>query len=168
MTGIQFSTQVLLSRAVLRTGLVPRKAETLSWHQYFQQGTPLLLLCSDHAHGPCFTAPVLPAVVPNGLSTGLDIGLSNYSLSLITLSFYTMCKSTTPIFLLGFCFLWGLERCARMPAQGCCWLNVWASLQPAGMAGVDAAMLLAQAQLEPGRRGGRPEHRPAAPGVWGD
>ena len=52
------------------------------------------------------------AVVPNGLATGLDIGLSNYSLSLITLSFYTMCKSTTPIFLLGFCFLWGLERCS--------------------------------------------------------
>jgi len=50
------------------------------------------------------------AVVPNGVSTGLDIGLSNFSLSLITLSFYTMCKSTTPIFLLCFCFLWGIEK----------------------------------------------------------
>lgn len=50
------------------------------------------------------------AVVPNGVSTGLDIGLSNFSLSLITLSFYTMCKSTTPIFLLLFCFLWGIEK----------------------------------------------------------
>lgn len=50
------------------------------------------------------------AVVPNGVCTGLDIGLSNFSLSLITLSFYTMCKSTTPIFLLVFAFLWGIER----------------------------------------------------------
>lgn len=50
------------------------------------------------------------AVVPNGISTGLDIGLSNYSLMLITLSFYTMCKSTTPVFLLMFAFLWGIER----------------------------------------------------------
>ena len=52
------------------------------------------------------------AVVPNGTATGLDIGLSNFSLSLITLSFYTMCKSTTPVFLLFFCFAWGLERYA--------------------------------------------------------
>ena len=52
------------------------------------------------------------AVVPNGVSTGLDIGLSNYSLMLITLSFYTMCKSATPVFLLVFAFVWGLERCA--------------------------------------------------------
>ena len=50
--------------------------------------------------------------MPNGVSTGLDIGLSNFSLSLITLSFYTMCKSTTPIFLLCFCFLWGIEKWA--------------------------------------------------------
>ena len=49
-------------------------------------------------------------MVPNGVSTGLDIGLSNFSLSLITLSFYTMCKSTTPIFLLCFCFIWGIEK----------------------------------------------------------
>lgn len=52
-----------------------------------------------------------PAVVPNGVSTGLDIGLSNYSLMMITLSFYTMCKSTTPVFLLMFAFIWGIERC---------------------------------------------------------
>ena len=51
-------------------------------------------------------------MVPNGVSTGLDIGLSNYSLMLITLSFYTMCKSTTPVFLLTFAFIWGIERCA--------------------------------------------------------
>lgn len=52
------------------------------------------------------------AVFPNGICTGLDIGLSNFSLALITLSFYTMCKSTVPVFLLGFAFLWGIERYA--------------------------------------------------------
>ena len=50
------------------------------------------------------------AVLPNGVSTGLDIGFSNLSYQTITLSFYTMCKSTTPMFLLLFAFLLGLER----------------------------------------------------------
>jgi solute carrier family 35 protein C2 len=49
-------------------------------------------------------------VLPNGAITGLDIGLSNKSLVHITMSFYTMCKSTTPIFLLLFAFIWGLEQ----------------------------------------------------------
>ena len=44
------------------------------------------------------------------MATGLDIGLSNYSLVFITLSFYVMCKSTTPLFLLTFAILWGLEQ----------------------------------------------------------
>lgn len=52
---------------------------------------------------------VLCAVLPNGAVTGLDIGFSNASLVHITMSFYTMCKSTTPIFLLAFAFMWGLE-----------------------------------------------------------
>lgn len=50
------------------------------------------------------------AVLPNGVCTGLDIGLSNFSLALITLSFYTMCKSTVPVYLLGFAFIWGIEK----------------------------------------------------------
>lgn len=56
------------------------------------------------------TGLCLTAVFPNGVCTGLDIGLSNFSLALITLSFYTMCKSTTPVFLLMFAFLWGIEK----------------------------------------------------------
>ena len=52
----------------------------------------------------------MPAVVPNGIITGLDIGLSNTSLVFITMSFYTMCKATVPVFLLFFAFLWGIER----------------------------------------------------------
>lgn len=49
-------------------------------------------------------------MVPNGVTTGLDIGFSNMSLVFITMSFYTMCKSTVPVFLLGFAFLWRIER----------------------------------------------------------
>ncbi|KAK9819261.1 hypothetical protein WJX81_007119 [Elliptochloris bilobata] len=87
MSSLQFASQIFMARLVLAAGLVKRKnPEKLSWHQYCIQ------------------------VVPNGTATGLDIGLSNFSLSLITLSFYTMCKSTTPIFLLAFCFLWGIEK----------------------------------------------------------
>ncbi|CAK0780864.1 hypothetical protein CVIRNUC_005201 [Coccomyxa viridis] len=87
MSSLQFAAQIVMAKFVLYLGVAERKhPDKLSWHQYFLQ------------------------VVPNGTATGLDIGLSNFSLSLITLSFYTMCKSTTPVFLLFFCFAWGLER----------------------------------------------------------
>jgi len=62
---------------------------------------------------------VLCAVLPNGVVTGLDIGLSNTSLVYITMSFYTMCKSRTQFFLLAFAFMWRLEswRCSLLPVQ---------------------------------------------------
>lgn len=47
--------------------------------------------------------------VPTAVATGLDIGLSNLSLKTITLSFYTMCKSSSLIFVLSFAFLFRLE-----------------------------------------------------------
>lgn len=47
---------------------------------------------------------------PTAVATGLDIGLSNLSLKFITLSFYTMCKSSSLIFVLLFAFLFRLER----------------------------------------------------------
>ncbi|KAI0321234.1 triose-phosphate transporter family-domain-containing protein [Amylostereum chailletii] len=47
--------------------------------------------------------------VPTAVTTGLDIGLSNLSLRTITLSFYTMCKSSSLIFVLLFAFLFRLE-----------------------------------------------------------
>lgn len=50
------------------------------------------------------------AVVVNGVATGIDIGLSNLSYQTITLSFYVMCKSTTPLYLLLFTILWRIER----------------------------------------------------------
>lgn len=47
---------------------------------------------------------------PNGVTTGIDIGFSNKSLASISISFYVMCKSTVPIFLLIFAFLWRIEK----------------------------------------------------------
>jgi len=54
-------------------------------------------------------ADYLRRAVPTGVATSLDIGLSNLSLKLITLSFYTMCKSSSLIFVLFFAFLFRLE-----------------------------------------------------------
>jgi solute carrier family 35, member C2 len=47
--------------------------------------------------------------VPTGTTTSLDIGLGNTSLRYITLTFYTMCKSSVLIFVLTFAFLFRLE-----------------------------------------------------------
>ncbi|KAJ1913203.1 hypothetical protein IWQ60_009310 [Tieghemiomyces parasiticus] len=51
----------------------------------------------------------LSKVLPCAVATGLDIGLSNLSLRTITLSFYTMCKSSSLAFVLLFAFAFGLE-----------------------------------------------------------
>ncbi|KAF6228297.1 hypothetical protein HO133_008027 [Letharia lupina] len=48
-------------------------------------------------------------VGPCGAATGLDIGLGNMSLKFITLTFYTMCKSSSLAFVLAFAFLFRLE-----------------------------------------------------------
>jgi solute carrier family 35 protein C2 len=87
MTGVQFAAQHLLARALL-AARPPRRARPppLSWRAWAR------------------------TVAPNGVATGLDIGFSNYSLVFISLSFYVMCKSTTPLFLLGFAIAWGLEK----------------------------------------------------------
>jgi hypothetical protein len=93
---------------------------------------------STHAHNlPAAAMVCAPAVVVNGVSTGLDIGLSNYSLMLITLSFYTMCKSTTPVFLLMFAFIWGIERCVAPGPQ------------PANAPGHQRCILLSPAHAQP-------------------
>ncbi|KAF8633645.1 hypothetical protein AX15_001331 [Amanita polypyramis BW_CC] len=47
--------------------------------------------------------------LPTAVTTSLDIGFSNLSLKMITLSFYTMCKSSSLIFVLLFAFLFRLE-----------------------------------------------------------
>eukprot|EP00529_Nitzschia_sp_RCC80_P023639 CAMPEP_0113489642 /NCGR_PEP_ID=MMETSP0014_2-20120614/26634_1 /TAXON_ID=2857 /ORGANISM="Nitzschia sp." /LENGTH=457 /DNA_ID=CAMNT_0000383385 /DNA_START=331 /DNA_END=1701 /DNA_ORIENTATION=+ /assembly_acc=CAM_ASM_000159 len=47
---------------------------------------------------------------PCGLVTALDVGLSNLSMVTITLTFYTMVKSSTPVFVLGWAYLFGIEK----------------------------------------------------------
>ncbi|CAO1635600.1 unnamed protein product [Parajaminaea phylloscopi] len=49
-------------------------------------------------------------VFPCALASALDIGLSNTSLKSITLTLYTMCKSSNLVFVLLFAFLFGLEK----------------------------------------------------------
>ncbi|TLS28829.1 hypothetical protein PpBr36_00770 [Pyricularia pennisetigena] len=51
----------------------------------------------------------LTRIGPCGAATGLDIGLGNTSLRFITLTFYTMCKSSSLAFVLMFAFLFRLE-----------------------------------------------------------
>lgn len=48
--------------------------------------------------------------IPCGLVTALDVGLSNLSLVRITLTFYTMVKSSTPVFVLGWAYIFKIER----------------------------------------------------------
>jgi len=45
-----------------------------------------------------------------GLASALDIGLSNWSFVFITVSLYTMVKTTAIVFILGFALLFGLEK----------------------------------------------------------
>jgi solute carrier family 35 protein C2 len=48
--------------------------------------------------------------VPCGLVTSADIGLSNLSLISISITFYTMVKASTPIFVLLWAYVFGIER----------------------------------------------------------
>jgi solute carrier family 35, member C2 len=48
--------------------------------------------------------------IPCGLITTGDVGMSNLALVRITLSFYTMVKASTPIFVLIWAYIFGIER----------------------------------------------------------
>jgi len=48
--------------------------------------------------------------VPCGVVTSGDIGLSNLSMVSLSLSFYTMTKSSTPVFVLGWAYVLGIEK----------------------------------------------------------
>lgn len=52
----------------------------------------------------------LTRISPCGAATGLDIGLGNMSLKFISLTFYTMCKSSVLGFVLIFAFFFRLEK----------------------------------------------------------
>ncbi|XP_077302562.1 solute carrier family 35 member C2 [Arctopsyche grandis] len=68
---------------------------------YLYTGTPRVAL-------PFFTS--LRCVAPTGIASGIDVSFSNWALELVTISLYTMTKSTTIIFILGFAILLGLEK----------------------------------------------------------
>lgn len=66
---------------------------------------------SENSNAPLMTRMFyLTRIGPCGAATGLDIGLGNTSMRFITLTFYTMCKSSVLGFVLLFAFLFGLER----------------------------------------------------------
>lgn len=52
----------------------------------------------------------LSRIAPCGTATAMDIGLGNFSLRFISLTFYTMCKSSVLAFVLLFAFLFRLEK----------------------------------------------------------
>ncbi|XP_058106594.1 probable sugar phosphate/phosphate translocator At1g06470 [Magnolia sinica] len=79
MNTIHFGMQAILSKAIVRfwsQKLQP--GVKMSWRDYFLK------------------------VVPTAIGTALDINLSNVSLVFISVTFATMCKSASPIFLLLF------------------------------------------------------------------
>ena len=79
--------------------------------QFAFSALALRLVCAHYRPArPVTWAEYGARIVPSGVASALDIGLSNYSLVFLTLSFYTMCKATSPIFLLAFAFVLGLER----------------------------------------------------------
>jgi solute carrier family 35 protein C2 len=48
--------------------------------------------------------------IPCGLVTSFDVGLSNLSLVTISITFYTMVKASTPVFVLAWAYVFGIER----------------------------------------------------------
>jgi solute carrier family 35, member C2 len=89
LTSIHFGCQWIFAETLCT--LYPNffgneRIRSMSWIQYF--GTAL----------PC------------GLVTSGDIGLSNLSLVSISITFYTMVKASTPIFVLAWAYVFGIER----------------------------------------------------------
>lgn len=54
--------------------------------------------------------PYVSQIGPAGIASALDIGLSNWSFEFITVSLYTMSKSTAIIFVMGFGLFFKLEK----------------------------------------------------------
>ncbi|KAI9480415.1 MAG: triose phosphate transporter [Benjaminiella poitrasii] len=78
--------------------------------QFLFSGTSLLIIPNLRPSKRPSIRDYIYKVFPCALATSLDIGLSNLSLKTITLSFYTMCKSSTLAFVLIFAFIFKLEK----------------------------------------------------------
>lgn len=86
MNTIHFGMQAVLSKAITWIWWERfHKDVHITWRDYFSK------------------------VVPTALATALDINLSNASLVFVSVTFATMCKSASPIFLLLFAFAFRLE-----------------------------------------------------------
>lgn len=87
MNTVHFALQAGLSKLIIWfQPKGPEAAVDMGWKDYFMR------------------------VVPTALGTALDINLSNASLVFISVTFATMCKSASPIFLLLFAFAFRLEN----------------------------------------------------------
>lgn len=87
MNTVHFALQAGLSKLIIFfQSKGPDAAVEMGWKDYFMR------------------------VVPTALGTALDINLSNASLVFISVTFATMCKSASPIFLLLFAFAFRLEN----------------------------------------------------------
>ncbi|XP_020100212.1 probable sugar phosphate/phosphate translocator At1g06470 isoform X2 [Ananas comosus] len=87
MNTFHFTLQAVLSKIILCfQSRGPDNGVKMSWKDYFIR------------------------VVPTAIGTALDINLSNASLVFISVTFATMCKSASPIFLLLFAFAFRLEN----------------------------------------------------------
>lgn len=93
----QFGLQYLMCRAIFR--LVPAWAPP-----------PAPTAAASATPGLSPLDHWLQKIAPVGVAIGADIALSNLSLVYITITLYTMCKSTTPVFVLIFAILFGLAR----------------------------------------------------------
>ncbi|CAL9151013.1 unnamed protein product [Musa hybrid cultivar] len=87
MNTVHFSMQAILSNAIvyIQSRISESNRNTMSWKDYFIR------------------------VIPTAIATALDVNLSNESLVFISVTFATMCKSASPIFLLVFAFVFRLE-----------------------------------------------------------
>ncbi|XP_018332587.1 solute carrier family 35 member C2 isoform X2 [Agrilus planipennis] len=70
----------------------------------------IILTCGGRPRAHVSWRDHIVAVAPTGLFSGIDIGFSNWGLELVTVSLYTMTKSTVIIFILLFAILFKLEK----------------------------------------------------------
>jgi solute carrier family 35 protein C2 len=75
---------------------------------------------------------------PCGTATALDIGLGNFSLRFISLTFFTMCKSSVLAFVLLFAFLFHLESPTWRLCTVILFMTVGVIMMVAGEASFDA------------------------------
>lgn len=85
MSAIHSGTHFIITRIIIQ--------------YYYKQNVPSYTIKS-------YTLQVLPC----GVAAAIEICCANASLVFITLSFYTMIKSSTPVWVLIFSFLFGLEK----------------------------------------------------------